>query len=313
MSKLSGLFLNSRPPFLLYYVFIMFNRFILLGTFCLFLFSSCAPKFITELYAPPKPITTDGQAFEYEILRFYDHDSKAAYTMSNDGQNLYMLFRFDDEPVQIKVLRAGLELYIDTATTAVQQFGIFYPLPGGIGRGIEEAPDANGQNLDVKLFRENFKLTRSQVELKGFPGLDGLHPEENNTGIKTKIGWDSHNGLVYEVTVPLSLFYHANLTKTDVEKVFNLTLKLNAPKAPKVSSSGSSNTMGGMSSMGGMGSSMPGGTQGGAMSGSNAAGMGGNGKRAKNKGVDEMYEKRTVKMAFKLNVGGTVSKPSMEF
>src|ERR1051325_10066706 len=89
--------------------------------------TSCAPKEIYESAWRPTPIKADGIAAEWEIpLRYYDNETRLNYAIANDKENLYICIRVTDKLNQMKIIRAGLQLWMDTTGKKQQQVGVLF-------------------------------------------------------------------------------------------------------------------------------------------------------------------------------------------
>ena len=97
----------------------------ILGTGLLF---SCS-KTIYENAWESRNLKADITSNEWDKpLRYYDTDSRLQYNVTNDSVNLYVCIRATDQQSQLKIIRSGMQLWIDTIGKKKNQTGIFYPL-----------------------------------------------------------------------------------------------------------------------------------------------------------------------------------------
>jgi hypothetical protein len=85
--------------------------------FCMIL-TACSPKIADKLAWQSNPVIIDGQALEYQPMREYSNETKMFYALSNDKKNLYVCLKTNDEAMQKKIMRAGMEIWIDTTSRA---------------------------------------------------------------------------------------------------------------------------------------------------------------------------------------------------
>ena len=101
-------------------------KFFFLG-FGLLLFCSCASAPLYQSVWQASPVTVDGDATDWQRpLAYYDADSKLSFTVSNDSTKLYFMIEAYDEPAQMKIIREGLQLWIDTSGGKSNDIGILY-------------------------------------------------------------------------------------------------------------------------------------------------------------------------------------------
>jgi hypothetical protein len=225
--------------------------------------TSCSTTVYQNLWQS-KPIEADGNSNEWSMpLRFYDKNSKLCYTVTNDSVNLYLCIRATDEQIQMKILRAGMQLWIDTTGKNKQQVGILFPYTS-IGRNAPPPTEImQGQKPGINAMMKKFISKYNEMQLIGFkPPIAGLIPLKNDYGISVGINMDSTNLLVFEAVVPFKTFYKQTLSASDSTKIFGITIIINAMQMPQMSRN---TTSGDMQSGGNMkgGGGPPNGMQGG--------------------------------------------------
>src|SRR5271156_4619244 len=93
-----------------------------------FVFYSCSHETFSGVWQKT-PVKIDARLNDWEIpLRLYDDETKLNYTVTNDADNLYICMRASDSHVQMKIMEAGMQVWIDTAGKNQHSIGIFYPL-----------------------------------------------------------------------------------------------------------------------------------------------------------------------------------------
>jgi hypothetical protein len=200
--------------------------------------TACSPKIADKISWQSKPVIIDGRAIEYQNMRNYINETKMAYSLSNNRKNLYLCLKTSDENMQRKIIRAGMEIWIDTTTKAKKQIGILYPLANihKTNLGEFQVPMNNERKMpDITKIKQKFALEQTSMELIGFKhNISGLMNIEDKSGIKVKLNWDSTNTMIYEIVVPLKTFYRETISNSDSTKSFILTIDVNGIAMPKM-------------------------------------------------------------------------------
>jgi uncharacterized membrane protein YgcG len=174
------------------------------------------------LQPPPANITVDGDIKEWgDSLRYYNAEKQLNYALANDQENLYVAIRINDRSEQIRVLRAGLTLSIDTRGKKKESFSITFPV-GDLGPGdLPQQPDDLQGKTDVtqddrdELMRARLTKLR-EIRVAGFKDIEGETITTSNTyGIKTAIDYDKEGNLVYEAAIPLKFFHADDIAKNE--------------------------------------------------------------------------------------------------
>lgn len=155
-----------------------------------------------------KNISADGIADDWgTAISQYDKDSKTFYAVANDEQSLHFIMRITEPTQQMKILQAGMDVYIDLGGKKSKLVGIKYPLkseattePSAMGGRNGTTPDRN--KMVLKIINE-----KNQLELTGFKNnLNGKQELINATVIKPTIGFEEGNIMIYELTIPFTAF-----------------------------------------------------------------------------------------------------------
>lgn len=230
-----------------------------------------------KLQPPPSNIIVDGNLKEWgDSLRYYNQDKQLNYALANDQDNLYMAIRINDRSEQIRVLRAGLTLGIDTRGKKKETFTMTFPVGDQSSQGMaEKAMDLQGGNNDVKQEdRDDLvkaKLTKlREIKVTGFKDIESETMTTSNTyGFKVAIDYDKDGNLVYEAAIPLKFFHAGDLSKN--EWAFNFKINgITRPGQDKDNGNHEGMTRGGGGGFGGGGrGGRMGGGRGGRMGGGN--------------------------------------------
>ncbi len=295
------------------------------------LLAGCASAPIYPSLQQKTPVVIDGNPIDWQLpLTYYDKDSKLSFSVSNDSANLYFCFAAYDEPLQMRIIRGGLQIWIDTAGGKAQQIGLLYPDPATMVHGRANwRRDPSGGALQntaedfdpIGALRRAFLRSPGEMELKGFsPPIGGVTPVNNAFGIQVGVNWDTMNNvLYYEAAIPFADFLGKQLSPWDTGRIFGMTFTVNGMqhaagnKGDLASTSGSErggDTPGeGDDDPGGAGAGMPGGGYGGGGMG-HGGGMGrggghrGGGSRAE--GQNPLQQSQT--LWFKLKLAGTTER-----
>lgn len=224
------------------------------------------------------PIVIDGDSKDWPSpYPNYDAKAMVAYSTSNDAQNLYITMETGDEMTQMKILKQGMTVSIDTNGKKDPQFNINYPLQND-NEPLELVKQDHGQKSKSQLVTRQFdqKINKilqeaNQFSLDGFTNCTGgfMISQTAPCGIKIRARIDEYKELVWEAVVPFKvLFNKDSISATDAARTISICFavkgfKPNAPKNDNNANSGMNNGMGGA----GTNSSMHGGGRGGGRGG----------------------------------------------
>ncbi len=234
------------------------------------------------------PIVIDGDNKDWPSpYPNYDSKGKVAYATSNDLNYIYITMETGDELTQMKVLKGGMTVSVDTGGKKNLDFNINYPLENDNMEldlpqtmdGQKDAAVQFGRQLGQRV-RKSMELA-NQFTLDGFSGCSGGYMINQSVpcGVKLRAHINEYKELVWEVAIPVrSLYNKESLNLADAGKPISVCFSIKGLKAPKTKSVENAN--------GGMNQSMGAGG-----SGRNAAmggGMGGSRGRTSNP-LDHLY------------------------
>lgn len=226
------------------------------------------------------PVVVDGNSNEWPSpYPNYDSRAKVGYATSNDRDNLYITVETGDEYTEMKILKAGLTVWIDTDGGKQQQMAINYPLqddndPYDPSKKDDQQSSSSPSSMRVPELGAKIRRAlddATQLTIEGFPGCSGgfAVAQNNNCGIKVHIGIDEYKELIWEASIPFKAIYgKSQITKADEGKPISVCFAVKAfKKGPSthgndVSSGGMNGGMGGHMGGGGMGSHGGGGRRG---------------------------------------------------
>ena len=218
-----------------------------------------------------QPIEIDGDSKDWPSpYPNYDSKAKVAYATSNDGKNLYVTMETGDELTQIKILKSGMTVSIDTGGRKSPQFNINYPLQND-NQTFDVPKEENRPIRGVSVEKSNRQLGQkikkgateaNQYALEGFPNCAGgfLSSQTAPCGIKVKLGIDEYKELVWEAVIPLKVLYNKDsFSKSDFGKTISVCFSIKGFKKPDSKNNDNTSAAQGMNSgMGGRGGAMHG-------------------------------------------------------
>lgn len=210
-----------------------------------------------------QPIVIDGDCKDWPSpYPNYDAKSMVAYATSNDEQNLYITMETGDEMTQLKILKQGMSVYIDTTGKKEPgPFTINYPLPNDNDQvdiaELGEGQRREAQPLNPKKMNQIIGKTAqnaNQLSIEGFKDCNGgfVVSQNNGCGIKVKMRIDEYKQLVWEAMIPFKAIYgRSNISAADAGKPVSVCFAVKAFK--QVTVKNADNNIGANSSMGGGG------------------------------------------------------------
>lgn len=189
------------------------------------------------------PIIVDGDCADWPSpYPNYDAKAKVAYATSNDKENLYVTLQTGDPLTQIKILKQGMTVSIDTSGHKEATFNINYPLQNEDDLSELFARTEHGQGGASSHLARQFdqKLKKSaescnQFSLDGFGPCNGgyLISQDLPCGVKVKLGIDEYKQLVWEAVIPFKAIYQREaITPLQAGKPISVSFSVKGFKAP---------------------------------------------------------------------------------
>ena len=188
-----------------------------------------------------QPIAVDGDSKDWPSpYPNFDAKARIAYATSNDRENLYITMETGDEMTQMKILKQGMTVSIDTSGGKDATFQINFPLPND-AEPIElpqdtrknDAASLRTKQLDIRLSKSVREA--NQFSLDGFIGCNGGYMVSQTApcGIKVIARIDEFRELVWEAVVPFKAIYGKSaITATDADKPISVCFAIKAFKNP---------------------------------------------------------------------------------
>jgi hypothetical protein len=203
-------------------------------------------------------IVVDGDNSEWPTpYPYYDEKAGIGYDLSNDKDNLYITVKTADEKVQVKMLRGGLNVWVDVKGEKNLTTVINYPIENNNSSPKTESPVKQSPQQRRMEAIENAR----DYTLSGFKKCNGglLINQANSCGIKVKMGVNEFNELVWEAAIPFTALYGRKITVVDTHKPISVCFDIKGLKQAAGSNSARGGGMGGGMRGGGMGGGMRGG------------------------------------------------------
>ncbi len=216
-----------------------------------------------------QPVDIDGDSKEWPSpYPNYDAKGRMAYATSNDNDYLYVTMETGDELTQIKVLKNGLTMSIDTGGGKSPQFIINYPMPNDNSTFDMTKADMKVKNNEyggVPSKQQFQKLKKgvdaaTQYALEGFGSCSGGYNVNQTApcGVKVRLGLDAYGELVWEAAIPLKALYGTTETKPGARTPVSVCFATKGMKKPDAKTDESSSTNMASNGMSGSGMNNPG-------------------------------------------------------
>ena len=246
------------------------------------LLSNCSPSNFPVGKYQSEQIVADGNANDWGLpLRFGNENGSLEYSITNDKDNIYVSIASNDPSTQMKMLRAGIKVYIDTKGKKGTEMGLIYPFKEKVDMPNRRMEN---RNSDPTAMKQKMILDADIFSTSGFINMENrIYDLKDTSHIKIGMNYDTYNNLVFEAIIPLKNVLAAPITSSKAPSISvgiivnNMDGTGNRQPASmagtnRAEGGGMNNGMGGMRS-GGMGGGMGGSMRGGGMRGGGGAGM----------------------------------------
>lgn len=251
--------------------------------------TGCSHKTYPEDMYQSAAVKADGDLSEWNRpLRFGSSSGLAQYNVTNDRDNLYISLETHDEATALKILRSGINIYLDPAAGKSKKKVLEFPLPNSSfhqaskSTGADVVRNSRGDMLHGLLVQA---ITFNTV---GFSGMENkMYDVSDRSKIAVAVSAGSDRSLGYEAVIPLKYIFGSDADKMSGHNL-SVGIVINAIKneGEHTTNSGSSNRP----SMG-TGGRRGGGGGGGRMGG---GGGGGGGNYRRNSGTAENNNSNTI-------------------
>ncbi len=238
-------------------------------------FSLSAQSDVSRSRWKTQDIRVDGNDKDWgKPLNFFDSGSGLWYAISNDNQNLYMVFSVSDQMKMRKLIRSGWSIELSSKEKK-RKFNAMLSFPAVMmGKGFQPGTNEMENRAEGNLMIKNYESQMPGLTLKGFLSGQSELKLNDHKDIQVAIGADSEQNLIYEIAFPLKDL----MPETLIQKDELITLNVNVNAMTRPGGGGNGNYGGGRSGGGGGRSGGGGGRMGGGMSGGGGGRMGGGGR-----------------------------------
>ncbi|HEY1871184.1 MAG TPA: hypothetical protein VGG71_09005 [Chitinophagaceae bacterium] len=182
----------------------------------------------------------DGKATEWPSQKFeMDAGTGIKYAVDNDQHDLYLALLIPDQRMQIKMMRQGMDLYIDLKGKKKEGKGIEFPVKRDPSENEQLINSGNSENpaqetpeqrkAKMKAMRATMALNLASMKVFGFSSNE---PDEQGLlmqgSANVAFAWDSTDAMCIEYRIPDSLISISSIS----EKEISLGWKINGFQKP---------------------------------------------------------------------------------
>jgi hypothetical protein len=205
-------------------------------------------------------IVIDGSPADWDQpFRYFDSKSKLQYSIVNDDRYIYVSVRTNDDKAQMKIMRAGMDVWFDVTGRKKDIATVHFPIKTDPKLDMTNDPMAPDQQVvekpDVKKMKLDWNESNKEVRTQGFKNVPARFTEADSGkyGIQVAINWDKYDAMTYELRVPFSAFYKDSLAASDTLHPITIGIRANAMDLPMIPSATGADVTGpaggGMNSM----------------------------------------------------------------
>lgn len=162
-----------------------------------------------------RPLIVDGMDNDWtKPLPYTDRKEKINYSVSNDGDNIYILLSTRSPQEQQKIIEGGMTVWVNSKAEKEESssVGIGFPLDSHKDRDRElmaqARPDKYKNNKPITLDDlKSYSLYGFSSEIETYD-----YGQNNEEHILVRIDYNKEGDLIYEACVPLSMIYPQNTT-----------------------------------------------------------------------------------------------------
>jgi hypothetical protein len=171
-----------------------------------------------------QPLTIDGSDKDWvKPLPYFNKQEQLNYSLSNDGQNLYIQMSTKSPQEQQKIIQGGMVVWINNRADKS------IPEAVGIGYPLDKRNDRD-RNLMAQARPDRYKekpITledRRDYELYGFNSNKDssiesfVYGDDNPEGVVMRMDFSDAGELIYEAAVPLAALYPGSGSRSYVGK-----------------------------------------------------------------------------------------------
>jgi len=201
---------------------------------------SCKIENINGQRLDQKSLLCNDSSIFKSPLRFYDRNAKLQYSIMNDDDNLFIYIKATEKIAQLKIIRSGILIKIDTTGKQKKGLSILYPIPNSKKNNIA----AINYNNDWEIFVSRFSYDHAYMKITGFKNInDEELLTNNNQGISVAITWDENQVLRFKAIIPFKqIKANSNIT-LDTNQTIGLSFILASIEQKSKESEGSTTAL----------------------------------------------------------------------
>ena len=239
------------------------------------IFSSSAQSDVSPSRWKTGEIVVDGNDKDWQKpLNFYDDASGLNYAISNDKENLYLVFSVSDQMKMRKLMRSGWTIELSSKAKKRKFDAILrFPEVKMAGKGFQKGSSPMENRAEGNLMIKDYQSQMPDLTISGFKSKQTELKLNSRKDIQVAVGASNDENLIYEIAIPIKELMAENLLQLNEM----ITLNVNVNEMTRPSGGGS---YGGGGRPGGGGGRSGGGMSGGGGGGRMGGGMGGGGGRS---------------------------------
>lgn len=171
---------------------------------------------------------------------FADTHARIMYAVSNDRDKLYVTVETRDTRTKLKILNAGMKLWIDTTGARSQGMALDYPITVAKAQLPNDRTNAGITDREKRLQQRAKTLVDSakQAAFYGFKNCNAMADvmADNSCGIKVRVAInDTNNNLVWEAAIPFKAIYgKQHIERGDEGRPTSICFDINGFEAPEM-------------------------------------------------------------------------------
>jgi len=184
------------------YMYSNYKRILTSFILCIF-FANCTPKEFPLGKFQETPIIADGDATDWGLpLRFGSETESIQYAITNDKENIYVSVASNNQVTQMRMLRAGIKIYIDSKGKKRNDVYLSYPFKEDINN--DRSPRNNNMASDPSLIKQKMIMDADLYSTTGFINMENkIYDVKDTSHVKIGMNFDIYNNLVFEAIIPL--------------------------------------------------------------------------------------------------------------
>jgi hypothetical protein len=227
----------------------MNKRIVLFALLVLITAFGYAQKFVLSSVWRDSAIVIDGSPVDWDQpFPYFDSKSKLQYSVVNDDKYIFISVKTNDPKAQMKIMRAGMDVWLDVTGKKKEIATIHCPLKTNSKLDITNDPNEIDQQViekpDVRKMALDWAESNKEVHTQGFKNVpaDFSAADSAKHSIEVAINWERDNTMTYELKVPFSAFFKEAIVASDTLKPITIGIKAYAMDLPLIPTNASTNT-----------------------------------------------------------------------